>query len=279
MRQLEFLKMHVCGNDFVVCDWLDGARAPRPVWHALARQVCERRKGIGGDELVLLLPSSTHDLTLCVLNPDGSEAPMCGNAVLAASRLFADRRGLRDCSLTLELPSGSRRAWVDAEGCSGVDMGVPTLRSVGTGFEPLSVDGIPLRARHLDTGTSHAVVLVEDLATFPVSTLGPLLERHPRFGGSTNVMFVQPLGPGALRMRPWERGGTGESLACGSGACAAAFAAAGLEASAPRHYRIQCPGGELEVALTDSGRLVLKGLAQYTFRGHWSPDAARHGID
>lgn len=268
--RLPFVKMHGLGNDFVLVDERDGERQD---WPDLARRVAHRRLGVGCDQVLLVRSSATADLRMDIYNADGSRAEMCGNGIRCLA-LYARLRGLCPGGElhveTLAGIVGTRFRGEDVE----VDMGTPILdgRSI-----PVKADGPvrdcsvslgdeAVRVTCVSMGNPHAVVFVEDAEAVPVEKLGPRLETHPFFPRRTNVEFVQVLGPQGLRMRVWERG-AGVTLACGTGACAAAVAAA-WTGRAEREAQVFLDGGVLRVHWDPAtGRVSLTGPAALVFEG------------
>jgi len=227
---LRFTKMHGLGNDFVV---LDGVRERIDLTPALAARLADRRFGIGCDQVLLVEPPQLPetDFHYRIFNADGSEVEQCGNG----ARCFA--RFVRDTGLTdkAEIPVGTAAGplllKVQPDGQVSVDMGVPKLAPAEIPFVAeqqaahytLDLDDGAVAIAAVSMGNPHAVLQVANIDRAPVTELGPRIERHARFPNRTNVGFVQIQDRGRVRLRVWERG-TGETLACGTGACAAAVA-------------------------------------------------------
>ncbi len=267
MNPLRFSKIHVCGNDFVLLDTRE-VEVPLPTLPALARAICHRRTGVGGDELVYLSPLGERHLRLWIFNPDGSEAPLCGNAVLGSVGLFAETLGFTG-SCRVETAAGTREVCVLNEFRVRMDMGVARIDPGGVSGYVIDDGTRKLPATFLNTGTAHVVVPVEALDSYPVERVGRDVETDVRFGPSTNVMFVERRESGLLRMRSWERGGTGETLACGTGSCASAYTASLLDGLLRGRYEVRCPGGTLTVDVEPGGRLFLTGHGHRVFTGTW----------
>jgi diaminopimelate epimerase len=282
-RTLPFSKMQGCGNDYVVVDAFHHAVADPT---ALARRVSDRRYGVGSDGLILALPSDRADLRMRMFNVDGSESEMCGNGLRCLAR-FAYERGLvrREQRLTAETGAGilglelhpGRGGAVESV---TIDMGRPRLERSEvpmTGGPGRAVDEpIPLADRALtitavSMGNPHAVTYVDDPDAYPVERVGPEVERHARFPRRTNVHFVQVVSPSEVRMRTWERG-CGETLACGTGACAVAVAGV-LSGRTGRDLLLHVRGGELRVRWDEDsgpgagGHVFLTGPAVEVFQG------------
>lgn len=264
-----FLKMHGLGNDFAVFD----ARKQRLALDAAAaRHIADRRRGIGCDQAIVIERTDGADAAMRILNADGGEVETCGNAARCVARLLMEEK---DCGTVLIDTPGGRLVCSDAGGgMVTVDMGAPTLvwdkvplaRPADTNRFTLNVDGRPYAASAVSMGNPHCVLFVDDAEHAPVSTLGPRIETHPMFPNRTNVEFVSVRDRAHLRLRVWERG-TGVTLACGSGACAAAVAAhrRGLTDAT---VEIELDGGVLALELrAGDGHVLMTGPAAISFRG------------
>ncbi|NPV90265.1 MAG: diaminopimelate epimerase [Firmicutes bacterium] len=273
--------MHGLGNDFVIMNFMLGE--PNRDWAEEARQICDRRFGIGADGLVLLLPSDVADLRMMIMNPDGSEAEMCGNAIRCVAKYVYEKGLIDDISITVETGAGvlvPELVWGDLADDTDfkvrVDMGKPVLAPVDI---PVAVEGDRAIARELtldgkaitysavSMGNPHCVVFVPDLESVDYYRLGPALEQHPLFPKKTNVEFVQVVNPSELKVRVWERG-AGETLACGTGACAVAVAGV-LNQYSDRRVKVVLPGGSLDIEWAEDGRLFMTGPAENVFEGNW----------
>jgi len=275
-RTLRFTKMHGAGNDYVV---LDGIRQQLPPIPPLAAQLCDRHFGIGADQLLVARPSRTADFRMEIYNADGSQVEMCGNGLRAFYKFLRDRGHTHDDSISVETLGGVvRPGWAGPDRVR-VDMGPPILApakiptTLGTGDGPvldvpLEIDGETLRVSSVSMGNPHAVVFVEDPDSVPVERWGPLVENHSAFPNRTNVEFVTPLGRDRIRQRTWERG-VGETLACGSGACAVAVVAM-LRGVVDDEVRIELRGGELEISWKGGGApVIMTGPAAEVFTGEF----------
>jgi diaminopimelate epimerase len=273
-RDLEFTKMHGAGNDFVV---LDGIAAELPPIAPLVRRLADRHLGVGCDQLLVLRPSQRADLRMEIFDADGSQVEMCGNGVRAVFKYLRDRGRAGGDELRVETLGGIVRPRWAGRDLVAVDMGrpalapaeIPTLLGEGPGpllDVPLRVDGDELRVSCVSMGNPHAVLYVDDVDAAPVAELGPRIEHHPAFPKRVNVEFVEVLSRDRLRQRTWERG-TGETLACGSGACAVAVASR-LRGIAGRRVVIELRGGELEIEWDgDAGSVTMTGPAAEVFTG------------
>lgn len=273
---LRFSKMHGIGNDFVV---LDRRVQPGLPAHDLVRAMADRHTGVGFDQLMVLgPPRTTRSLaSYRILNADGSEARQCGNG-LRCLVAWLHRENPLSGPVQLDGPAGPVACEVLADGRIRAGMGVPGFAPAEVPFVAdaetdayeLDIDGSPVSIGIASLGNPHAVLEVDDVATAPVARLGPAIERHPRFPQRANVGFVQVLGARAIRLRVFERG-VGETLACGSGACAAAavLLRRGRVASP---VAVTLPGGTLEIDWAGgTAPLSMAGPAAFVFEGTWNP--------
>jgi diaminopimelate epimerase len=279
---LPFTKMHGCGNDYVVVDGF-ADEVDDPV--ALARVVCDRRFGVGADGLLLALPSTAADLRMRMFNVDGSEAEMCGNGLRCLVKLAVERgRVAPGPRLRVETGAGVLDVEVERDGPVvdevTIDLGAPRLDRAsipmrGSGGrvvdEPLDVDGEGLRVTALSLGNPHVVAFVADVDAAPLERLGPRVEHHEAFPRRTNLELVEVLSRDEVRQRTWERG-CGETLACGTGACAVAVAGA-LTGRTDRALLVHLRGGDLRVEWRDDDHVLLSGPAVEVFRGVWPLEA------
>jgi len=261
---LRFLKMHGLGNDFVV---IDARTGENPVTPALAKALGDRHRGVGFDQLAVILPSETADFALEFWNSDGSKAGACGNATRCVSDLMM--RDLRKETVTLTTVRGHLAACRRADGLVSVNMGAPILEAAAI---PVAADpmALPLAGDPVAVGMGnpHCIFFVEDAEAADVSGLGPVIEHDPLFPERTNVEFASLLGPDHLRMRVWERG-AGITLACGSGTCATAVAAH-LRGLTGRHVVVDVDGGRLEIDWRDDG-VWMTGPTALVFEAELSP--------
>ncbi len=274
MKALPFTKMHGAGNDFVV---LDGITGELPELVPLAVRLCDRNFGIGADQLLVVRPSSSADVRMEIYNPDGSQAEMSGNGIRVLFKYLRDRGMSQADEISVETLGGVvRPRWAGPDRVS-VDMGRPILEPakiptrLGSGDgpvldAPLEVEGETLAVSCASMGNPHAVVFVPDVDRAPVARLGPAIEHHPAFPNRVNVEFVTPVDRTRIRERTWERG-TGETLACGSGACAVAVLAI-LRGVVERSVTIELRGGELDIEWPDpAASVTMTGPAAEVFTG------------
>lgn len=274
---MQFTKYTGLGNDFVFLDGQTALFVKDPF--ALAVNMCDRRLGVGADGLILLLPSDKADVRMRIINSDGSEAEMCGNASRCAA-LHMYTRGLTDKKqISLDTLAGIIRTdIIDLEkGLVRVDMGAPRLTRgqipmTGPADEravnvPLDVNGTHVFGTAVSMGNPHFVTFVANAETAPVAELGPLLEVHPAFPRKTNVEFVQVLDDKTVRMRVWERG-AGITSACGTGSCATAAACVLNGKTGPR-VTVKLDGGDLLIEWPESKNIFMTGPAREVFTGDW----------
>jgi diaminopimelate epimerase len=274
MRELRFTKMHGAGNDFVV---LDGVRDSLPPLEPLAARLCDRHFGIGADQLLVVRPSQAADFRMQIFNADGSQVEMCANGIRCFYKYLRDRGLTAADEIAVETLSGVVRPRWAGEGRVRVEMGRPVLApakiptTLGSGDGPvlevpLQVEGETLRVSSVSMGNPHAVIEVDDPETAPVERLGPRIEHHPAFPNRVNAEFVSILGRDRIRQRTWERG-AGETLACGSGACAVAVVSM-LRGLVERRVSVELRGGVLEIEWErDDAPVVMTGPAAEVYTG------------
>lgn len=274
--QLPFVKMHGLGNDFMV---VRGAPPEALPDRETIRRLARRREGVGFDQLLWIDPPRTPDThaRYRVFNADGGEVEQCGNGLRCIALLLGSEPGA-PATLRLESRAGVFEARLDGPGRTSVSMGEPSFAPADVPLETaaesatyrLEAAGRSVEVSALSMGNPHCVVLVDDVETAPVASLGPALETHPAFPARCNVGFLQPVARDHGRLRVWERG-VGETRACGSGACAAMVAGRRLGHFDER-VRISLPGGDLVVSWRGPGEPVwLTGPAEYSFEGTVTP--------
>jgi len=246
---MDFKKMHGLGNCFVVTDDVRGRLPAGIELPELARRACDRNTGIGADGLIVVRRAAGADLGMSIFNEDGSEAEMCGNGVRCVARYAVDEGLTEKIELRIDTRAGIIRTRLAGGDRVEVDMGRPRLSPA------VAVDGRSFTV--VSMGNPHAIAFVDDLA-FDWRAEGAAVERAPSFPEGTNVEFVKILGPREAEMKVWERG-CGETLACGTGACAVAVAGAveGRLERAP--VTIRLPGGTLDVHWTEDGTVLMTG--------------------
>jgi len=271
--ELSFTKMHGLGNDFVV---LDALARPIELSREQFRFIADRHFGIGCDQVLLIAPARQpgHDVHYRIFNADGGEVEQCGNGARCVASYLRSRGLAAAETVVAETARGAIRLYFEPEGRVRVDMGAP-------GFEPsdlpmqadrrlptydLDVDGEHIEFSAVSMGNPHAVLCVADVTAAPVEVLGPKIERHPFFPQGVNAGFMQVLDRSRIRLRVFERG-VGETLACGSGACAA-VAAGRMLGLLDERVDVELPGGHLWISWDGEGQPVwMSGPATHVFEG------------
>ena len=275
---MRFSKMHGLGNDYICVDCF---RQTIELTSQETKELCDRHYGIGADGLILVRPSACADFKMEIYNADGSLAKMCGNGLRCAARFAYEKDLCRKTRQTVETASGRRRAELFLEngtvGQIRADMGVPCYNAHSIPVlcerdtvvnEPIQVRGEEYRMTAVSMGNPHAVIFTGEPEQIPLDRIGPLLEFHPRFPERVNVEFCKVEDRNTLRVRVWERG-AGETLACGTGACAVLVAAV-LNEQAEEKARIRLPGGILEAEWNRAeNHVYLTGSAEKVFEGIW----------
>jgi diaminopimelate epimerase len=271
--KLQFTKMHGLGNDFVV---IDGISQTVALSTEQIRFLANRRFGVGCDQVLVVeaAEAAEVDFRYRIFNADGGEVEQCGNGARCFARFVRDR-GLADHDhLCVETLAGRLQLDIQPDGQIAVDMGQPRLEPMEVPFFAteraarylIAADGVDLEIGVMSMGNPHAILQVDDVDQAPVTHLGPLLERHGRFPKRTNVEFMQIVAPNHIRLRVFERG-AGETLACGSGACAAVVAGRLWGRLEPK-VRVELPGGELSVHWANEGEsVIMTGPATAVFEG------------
>ncbi len=272
---MRFTKMQGLGNDYVYVNCME-EKVENP--SEAAKRVSDRHFGIGSDGLILICPSEKADFEMAMYNADGSRSEMCGNGIRCVAKYVYDY-GLTDkTSISVETLGGIKYLDLTVEdgkvSLVRVDMGRPELRADQIPIiceaevidEPIVVDGMEYRITGVSMGNPHAVVFLEDLEGLDIEKIGPKFENHERFPKRINTEFVRVIDRGMIEMRVWERG-SGETLACGTGACAAA-AASILNGLAERRVTVKLRGGSLTVEWDEeSGKIYMTGPAEVVFDG------------
>ncbi|MDR5866376.1 diaminopimelate epimerase [Halomonas koreensis] len=270
---LHFTKMHGLGNDFMVVDLITQRARLRD---EQIRALADRRFGIGFDQLLVVEPPRDPDMDFRyrIYNADGSEVENCGNGARCFARFVRDQRLTHKREIRVETAGGPLTLAVGEDERVTVDMGAPRFAPEALPFEAdedrplhaLDVDGRALEVGVVSMGNPHAVLRVDDVDSAPVATLGPAIEHHPRFPRRVNAGFMQVVSPHEIRLRVYERG-SGETLACGTGACAAV--ATGIRLGwLESPVTVHLPGGDLEIAWAGgASHLTMTGPAVRVFEG------------
>lgn len=283
---MRFTKMHGAANDYLFID----AHQLDADWPALAVAMSDRHCGVGSDGIILVLPSEQAQLRMRIFNADGSEGEMCGNGIRCFAK-YAIERGLAEAKgvgLLVETLAGIRTVMpqvVDGNVVAArVAMGYPELRpeAVPVALDPpprlaegqalrdhpLHVGGKALALSFVSMGNPHAVAFIdEDVSDFPLHQVGPMVEHHPIFPRRTNFEIVNLARGPAMKARVWERG-SGETMACGTGACAIAVAAR-LHGYDYDRFDVALPGGILTIEWDGQSEVYLEGPAEDVFTGEW----------
>lgn len=273
---MKFTKMQGLGNDYI---YVDCTHKPIDNPSEVAKKVSDRHFGIGSDGLVLILPSDKADFRMRMFNSDGSEAEMCGNAIRCVGKYVFDN-GLTDkCTITIETLAGIKVLNLKIENQKvsvvRVDMGEPILNSKEIPVisdkdlfisEPIEIDSQTYKVTAVSMGNPHAITYVEDVEKFPLHQVGPKMETYKLFPKKINAEFVQVIDKSTLKMRVWERG-AGETLACGTGACATLVASV-LNGLVNRAATIKLLGGNLLIEwLEEDNHVYMTGPAVKVFDG------------
>lgn len=279
---MRFTKMQGAGNDYIYVDCITGKPPRDPA--ALSKAISDRHFGVGADGLILICRSEKADARMRMFNADGSEAEMCGNGIRCVAKYLYDHGLARKPRLTIDTGRGVLA--LDLEAKNGkvervrVDMGEPILESdrIPTTLPgnppvdvPLTWPDTVYHVTCVSMGNPHCVTFVPEITDSLVHVIGPQIEHHPAFPRRTNVEFVKVNRPDDVRVRVWERG-SGETMACGTGACAVAVAGV-LTGRTQRRITAHLPGGDLELEWAEAdGHVYMTGPAVEVFQGDW-PDA------
>lgn len=269
MSELHFTKMHGCGNDFIFLDCLEQEIDDLG---KLAGRLCDRRFGIGADQLLTVHPSKIADFRMEIYNADGGRVEMCGNGIRCFAKYVYDHALTDKKELTVETLAGIIRPRLVGDQVE-VDMGEPILegRKIPVNADgkilnyPLEVDGKRYEVSCVSMGNPHCVLYLDGLDRLDLERIGPRFEHHSFFPKRVNTEVVKVLGPQEIRMRVWERG-VGETWACGTGACAAAVAGV-LTGNNGRKVTVHLRGGDLLIEWRDNNRVYMTGGAEEVFKG------------
>lgn len=275
---MRFTKMHGAGNDYVYVDCFQEPTPEDPA--GLAQRIADRHFGVGGDGMILILPSEVADARMRMFNADGSESEMCGNGVRCVAKYVYDHGIAQKPTLRIETGRGVLTLEVEASGGRArrirVDMGEPILQAekIPTALPgcpvvnaELNVAGRKLAVTCVSMGNPHCITYVDKLSDDWVLGVGPKVEVDRHFPRRVNAEFVEVISPDEIRMRVWERG-SGETLACGTGASAVCVAGV-LTGRTGRKILAHLPGGDLELHWADDNRVYMTGPAVEVFSGEW----------
>ena len=281
--EIPFIKMHGIGNDYI---YIDALRGETPDYLKeeflpdLSRKISDRHFGVGSDGLILILPSDIADFRMRIFNADGSEAMMCGNGIRCVGKYVYDLGFTNNKEITVETNSGIKHLDL-IEGEKGierivVEMGSPSFlrKDIPAAGEPceemsnqlLKAEGFTYEVSGVSMGNPHGVVYVNDVDNLNLSEIGPLLENHPVWPDRANIEFVKEINPNELQVRVWERG-SGETLACGTGACATAVVSYKKGLTKPE-VTVHLRGGDLKISYDEeSNKVKMEGPAEFISKG------------
>lgn len=276
---LKFTKMEGLGNDYVYVDAINQT-IENP--SKLSKKVSDRHFGIGSDGLILISKSDIADFKMNIYNPDGSEAEMCGNGIRCLAKFVYDKKMTNKTSITVETLSGIKTLDLKIEkgkvSLVTVDMGEPILDAdripVINGFKEKSLNGIDFinvkvelkKFTCVSMGNPHAICFIDNINNIDIAKIGPIIENDKCFPNKTNVEFIEIISKNEINMRVWERG-TGETLACGTGACASVIASI-LNGYTDRKVTVNLLGGKLEIIWNkEDNHVYMKGPARTVYEG------------
>ncbi|NWF52457.1 MAG: diaminopimelate epimerase [Nitrospirae bacterium] len=283
---MAFIKMHGLGNDFILIDCCERKlKIENSKFKILAKNLCNRRFGIGADQLLLLYPSEIADYKMRIFNVDGSEVEMCGNGIRCLAKYIWDKNLSNKNILSIETLAGIIKP-ERADDMIRVDMGEPVFEAEKIPIKilqnpkfkvqsykeqeviidyPLKIEDNVFYVTCLSMGNPHAVIILEDLSEFPVSFYGPLIENNHLFPKRTNVEFVEVINTHEVKVRVWERG-SGETLACGTGASAVGVATT-IKGVTGRVLTVHLAGGDLMIEWAEDNHVYMTGPATKVFEG------------
>jgi len=272
-KKLKFVKMHGTGNDIILFDCLKQTISNPP--HT-ARKLCNRHTGIGADQLILLLKSRKADFAMRIFNSDGSEAEMCGNGIRCLANYIKHAKISQKKEFQIETLAGIRPVKFIGKSVE-VNMGEPIMKgkeipvnlSGRVVNRPIKVDSKEFRITCISMGNPHCIIFNDDLDNFDIDRFGPQIETAPTFPKKTNVSFVNVLSKKEIHIRVWERG-SGETLSCGTAACASAIASV-LNSYTDRKVTAHLPGGKIDIDWrTKDNHVYMKGPADIVYFGELS---------
>lgn len=275
MDTISFTKMHGIGNDYIYINCMSGEPANLT---QLAKRLSDRHKGIGGDGIILICPSDVADFKMRIFNADGSEARMCGNGSRCVGKYVYDKGLTTKRLITLETLGGIKTLVLNVKdsevdnvtvdmGCPSVDPSDIGMNVAGSSFidAPVVTSRGSVNITAVSMGNPHGVVFTDNLSTDNIHSLGPELENHRMWTDRANIEFARVDSPEHITMRVWERG-SGETMACGTGACATAVAAV-LTGRANRKVTVALAGGDLNIEWSGDGHIYMNGGATTVFEG------------
>lgn len=275
--KINFTKMHGIGNDYV---YVDGFKEKIPNPNAFSEFISDRHFGIGADGLVMILPSEKADFRMRMFNADGSEGKMCGNATRCIGKFVYEAGYTAETNITLETLSGIKHLKLNVEDGNvtsvEVNMGkailvpkeIPVLSDLNRFIkQPIIIDDKKYEVTCVSMGNPHAVIYCDDVDHLPLEAIGPKFEFNPLFPDRINTEFVQVINDNTVKMRVWERG-SGETWACGTGACAVAVSSVlNGYCKQGEEITVQLRGGNLKITYQEDGTVLMKGPATKVFDG------------
>ncbi len=274
---MKFVKMHGIGNDYVYINTFE-TKVDNP--NELAIKMSDRHKGIGSDGLVLIMPSDKADIRMRMFNNDGSEAEMCGNAIRCVGKFAFENKLVNTTTFTCETLAGNKILTLHLHDekvhSVTVDMGVPywKCKDIPVALEeencfdyPIEIEGKTYKVNCVSVGNPHAIVFMDNVEDLQIEKIGPKLECHALFPRKINVEFVEIIDKSRVRMRVWERG-SGETEACGTGACATALICAKLGYT-DRKVEVVLNGGSLFIDWREDNHIFMTGEAELVFEGNY----------
>lgn len=275
---IRFTKMHGAGNDYI---YIDATKSCPDNLPEMARVMSDRHKGVGSDGLVAIMPSDVADFRMRMFNADGSEGEMCGNASRCIAKFVYDKGLTTKSTITLETLAGIKVLQISKLNTDGtvrevtVDMGKPSFTPqdvpLSTASEvvnmPIATSMGEMHITALSMGNPHGVVFIDSVANLAIEGIGVEIQNNPLFPAKANIEFVEVINPDELRMRVYERG-SGETQACGTGACATLVAAV-VNGKANRKAVIHLLGGDLSIEWAENGHVMMTGEAVTVFEGEY----------
>lgn len=257
---ITFYKYEGTGNDFIM---INNLKEDINLSKDDIKAICDRRFGIGADGVILFQTSDKADLFMNYYNSDGTLAEMCGNGARCTAKFFLEQTNTDRSELSIDTRAGIKKIIVNENGTISVNMGIPSYITSDFPSEIINIDDYSLRC--VSTGNPHAVLQIDDLEKIDVKTIGPKIENDFHFPNKINVEFVEKIKDDYYKVKMWERG-CGETLSCGTGACAVY---AIMKKSNPdiKEVVIEFPGGKLFLSENYEGEIILRGPANFVFKG------------
>jgi diaminopimelate epimerase len=257
---MKFLKAHSLGNDFIILN--DPALTTKKNFNELAKKLCHRHTGIGADGILVVLPSRKADIKMRIINSDGSEADMCGNGIRCFAKYIFEQGISKKKKIAIETLAGIIKPELTVCGNKissiKVDMGKPIFKTTNIN-RPIKISGKNYHITNMVMGATHTVIFVTTLDKHEIVKIGPIIENHKLFPQKTNVDFVKVMNSSLIKLTTWERG-VGLSMACGTGACAAAVAAC-LNGKTGRNITVQLGMGDLFIEWDENNTVYMTGSA------------------